>query len=673
MLRGTFKHLDGIGEKRERELWDSGVSSWSDFIEYKKQLSFFPEDSYRSKLLETSQQAFQEKNADYFAEHLPNNEHYRIALTFPEQTMFLDIETTGLSKFYDQITLIGWSMGSEYHVYIQGHCLDDFKAALKEAKAIVTFNGAIFDIPFIKSVFSDIRFPKAHIDLRFFGKPLGLAGGQKEIEVEIGIKRKVKIQGIQGEAAPILWHKYRRGDLQSLKLLIEYNHADIEGMKRIFDVTIERVITKRKLPSVVCKPVHFAKMKSRVKWRGDSKIIVSPYGGRIGPKIQYSDLNVPSGFKVVGIDLTGSEERATGWCLLEGYHALTKRILTDAEIVSETIKVRPDLISIDSPLSIPRGRTRVTDDDPGRQEFGIMRICERTLKKRGINVYPSLIFSMQQLTARGMRMADQFRKLGFPVIESYPGAAQDIMGIPRKGAGVEFLLEGLIEFGIRGDFQTITVSHDELDAITSSIVGVFFWAGKFEALGNDVEEYLIIPDLDVDTHKWLSRNVAAFSGPIAAGKTTAAEFLQDNGFSYARFSNVLEKLLLERGEEVSRESLQSIGQQVHDNYGQRWLCNKLVQLLPALGNCVIDGLRFPEDHAFMAESFGPAFYHYHIEASEQIRKKRYADRDTSTCFDKANSHTVEASISRMSNLSLQIIHNETSLELFRAVLKEKVL
>ncbi|TLS67037.1 DUF429 domain-containing protein [Mariprofundus erugo] len=673
MLTRSFRHLDGIGEKKERELWNAGVYSWAEFCEGNRQLSFFPEDDGRSKLIEASQRAFLEGDADYFAEHLPSSEHYRIALTYPEKTMFLDIETTGLSKYYDQITLIGWSMGKDFQVYVQGQDIGVFQRALNDAKAIVTFNGAIFDIPFIKSAFQDIHFPKAHIDLRFFGKQFGLSGGQKEIEVELGIKRTAELKGIQGEAAPILWHKYRRGDLHALKLLIKYNQADIEGMKTIFDVAITRLIAKRSLPVAVCKPIHFARMKSKVRWKGDAKIQVSLYDGEIGPKIRYSDLNVPSGFKVAGIDLTGSEDKATGWCLLEGNRATTKRILTDAELVAETIKANPDVISIDSPLSIPKGRIRVTDDDPGRDEFGIMRGCERTLKKRGVNVYPSLIPSMQQLTARGMRLADRFRKLGFPVIESYPGAAQDIMGIPRKGAGVEFLLEGLVEFGVEGAFQTEPVSHDELDAITSSIVGLFFWVGKFEALGNEDEEYLIIPDLDVDTDSWLNRRVVGFSGPVAAGKTTAARFLEELGYSYARFSNVLEAQLVAKGEPVSRERLQVYGQEVHEEFGQRWLCGKLVQMLPDNGNCVIDGLRFPEDYAFMVESFGPAFRHYYIEASTDLRAQRYGQRNSSNGFSTADAHAVEQSIEHLKGMALETIENQAGLDVFERMIKHLAL
>jgi hypothetical protein len=82
-----------------------------------------------------------------------------------------------------------------------------------------------------------------------------------------------------------------------------------------------------------------------------------------------------------------------------------------------------------------------------------------------------------------------------PLIESYPGAAQDIMGIPRKRASLEYLKDGLGDFGIHSEFLMTKVSHDKLDAITSAIVGVFFWSGKFEALGNNDEDYLIIPDL----------------------------------------------------------------------------------------------------------------------------------------------------------------------------------
>ena len=197
--------------------------------------------------------------------------------------------------------------------------------------------------------------------------------------------------------------------------------------------------------------------------------------------------------RIVGIDLTGSEDRPSGWCLLTDDHALTQRIRSDLDLISETVCARPHVVSIDSPLSLPYGRTRPTDDDPTRDEFGITRECERLLRARGVHVYPTLILNMQGLTARGIRLATHFRKLGIPVIESYPGAAQDILGIPRKKKGVEHLTRALLDFGVRGPISSCKLSHDELDAVTSAMVGLFFWTGKFEALGNGPGEFSDCP------------------------------------------------------------------------------------------------------------------------------------------------------------------------------------
>jgi hypothetical protein len=117
---------------------------------------------------------------------------------------------------------------------------------------------------------------------------------------------------------------------------------------------------------------------------------------------------------------------------------------------------------------------------------------------------------------------------------------------------------------------------------------------------------LIVPDVDTTLHARGKRSVIGLSGPIAAGKTTAGDFLKLSGFHYGRFSLVLADILCERGIKPSRESLQQIGEEVNKNPGQRWLGQELVRRLPDDGDLVIDGLRFPEDHAFLVETFGPA-------------------------------------------------------------------
>jgi len=181
---------------------------------------------------------------------------------------------------------------------------------------------------------------------------------------------------------------------------------------------------------------------------------------------------------VIGIDLTGSEKRASGVASLLGNgQAQTTRLKTDEEIIGYVFGAKPTLVSIDSPLSLP--------EDPTK----IYRECEITLKRRGIGVYWCLLPSMKGLTMRGISLANRLRAKGISVIESYPGAAQDILGIPRKSKGLQMLAEALAEYGIKGD---LAVSHDELDAITAAIVGQLYLEGKYEALG-----CLIIPKVSV--------------------------------------------------------------------------------------------------------------------------------------------------------------------------------
>lgn len=65
---------------------------------------------------------------------------------------------------------------------------------------------------------------------------------------------------IQGEAAPLLWHGYRRGSLDALKRLVEYNRCDIEGMKYILDKVVARLLKEGGSPSASVTGVpRFAK------------------------------------------------------------------------------------------------------------------------------------------------------------------------------------------------------------------------------------------------------------------------------------------------------------------------------------------------------------------------------------------------------------------------------
>ena len=676
MLEHTFLHLRGIGKKTERALWKEGVRTWADLATFRRsQMSLFPERRSKPLLeeLEASELALENGDSDFFADRLPKSEHYRIALTFPSETVFLDIETTGLSHYYDEITMVGAVVGSEFLFDLQGTKDTAALDALREAKCIVTFNGSIFDLKFLAKNITGLGHTKAHVDLRFFSKRFGYSGGQKSIEKEIGIRRPDELEGVTGETAPILWHEYRHGNLKAAKTLIEYNFADIEGMRGMLDHLINEIRLSDEQISEFIGQFAFSN-KSIIGWsRSESgqktnNFFVPKFSGKFGSLVTFEELHSEEApienLRVVGIDLTGSEKRATGWAFLEGHDVETTLISTDHELISKSLETSPDLISIDSPLSMPRGRIRVTDDDPGRDKFGIMRQCERELKRRGVNVYPSLLPSMQRLTARGIALAQRFRELGVPVIESYPGAAQDIMGIPRKQQGLMYLKKGLADFGVIGPYLTRDVSHDEVDAITSAVVGLFFWTGKFEAMGVPEEEFLIIPDLKTEVESWTRKSIIGISGSIASGKTTAARILEAKGWQYVRFSEVLADLLVQEGRDVNRENLQEIGYRINSEKGQRWLGRALLEKIEGEKKIVVDGLRFPEDHAFLVEEFGPAFRHVHIEAKYEIRTDRYQIDSNASDFRTAIEHPLEQHSAAMQKLADFTLSNDDSISEF---------
>lgn len=173
--------------------------------------------------------------------------------------------------------------------------------------------------------------------------------------------------------------------------------------------------------------------------------------------------------RAIGIDLTGSQERLSGVAFLSDNTLIeTVRLKSDFDIQEFVLDYLPDVVSIDSPLSLPENPQKIYRD------------CELELKRRGIGVYWCLLPSMKSLTMRGISLAGSLRAMNMKVIESYPGAAQDILNIPRKNKGVKALAGALADYGIVGN---LAVTHDELDAVTAAIVGILYLRGDYEALG----------------------------------------------------------------------------------------------------------------------------------------------------------------------------------------------
>jgi len=151
---------------------------------------------------------------------------------------YLDIETTGLSPRYNQITVIG------IHI-----CIDDdtrfiqlvgreitansILDALEGVSVIYTYNGRRFDIPFINYCLGlNLAEVFEHHDLMLDCWKNNLRGGFKAVERQLGISRK--LTEVNGHEAVRLWWRYVDSfDLDALNTLLEYNKEDVINLKTL--------------------------------------------------------------------------------------------------------------------------------------------------------------------------------------------------------------------------------------------------------------------------------------------------------------------------------------------------------------------------------------------------------------------------------------------------------
>ena len=190
---------------------------------------------------------------------------------------------------------------------------------------------------------------------------------------------------------------------------------------------------------------------------------------------------------VVGIDLAGSPKRNTGICAVRGRVVLSyQTVYTDDEILNFVKEFNPKLVAIDAPLNLPPGRKSI--EDRNGEHF---RPCDRELLARGIRFFPITLGPMRSLTTRGIALKGRLSRMGYEVVEMFPGAAQDVWGIPRKQDGLRRLKNGLVKLGLKG--LNGKMNGDELDAVTGALVGRYFLEGKAEVLGNFRQGAIIIP------------------------------------------------------------------------------------------------------------------------------------------------------------------------------------
>lgn len=245
MLRSTFLHLEGIGRATEANLWRAGILDWS-------QLIGAPGLTARHARVEeevhASERALLDQDVGWFARRLPISEHWRLYPAFAKAIAYLDIETTSLSPYEGVVTVVAVHGSLGTRSFVRGEDLEELPAYLGRYGGVVTFNGSLFDLPFLGVHFPEFVPPPAQIDLRFLFYRIGHAGGLKRIEERLGIGDRSGVEGVRGLDAVRLWNEFQRGNAASLERLVRYNRADTVNLEPLLAYAA-RELTARLLPA----------------------------------------------------------------------------------------------------------------------------------------------------------------------------------------------------------------------------------------------------------------------------------------------------------------------------------------------------------------------------------------------------------------------------------------
>ncbi|NLK25128.1 MAG: exonuclease [Euryarchaeota archaeon] len=229
-------------------LWKNGIADWTEFLETPNIDGIG--HARKAKLdtqLETAERFFDLGQTEYFSQLLPSVEHWRMYERFKDDCAYLDIETDG-QYAYANVTMVGIHRNGTNITLVRDQNLNTstLSEALEGVKILVTFNGSSFDLPILHYHFP-LAVPRVpHYDLRHACRRVGLTGGLKKIEREIGICRAREVEYVTGEEAVYLWRLWKRdGRKNALKLLKQYNQEDTENLVPIAEQVYEGL--KRRL------------------------------------------------------------------------------------------------------------------------------------------------------------------------------------------------------------------------------------------------------------------------------------------------------------------------------------------------------------------------------------------------------------------------------------------
>ncbi|TET20836.1 DUF429 domain-containing protein [Candidatus Bathyarchaeota archaeon] len=180
---------------------------------------------------------------------------------------------------------------------------------------------------------------------------------------------------------------------------------------------------------------------------------------------------------IIGIDLAGTETNPTGWAMWKNKVISTCHLHENKQILDCSLTLKPTLIAIDAPLSLPTK--------------GAMRKADKEMRKHGYPVLPPRFPAMKKLTLRAIEITKKIIKEGFDIIEVHLASTRKALKMPTKDW--QKIQQIFISMGLEAYLKTRTLTPHETDAVTAVLTAHLYLKGKTELIGDDKEGYIVIP------------------------------------------------------------------------------------------------------------------------------------------------------------------------------------
>ncbi len=183
--------------------------------------------------------------------------------------------------------------------------------------------------------------------------------------------------------------------------------------------------------------------------------------------------------KILGIDLAGKQENPSGVAFLVDHKIKLFTRYDDKEILDLINDLKPQVIVIDAPLSLPKGRCCL-EKNCKCAVGGHFRQAERDIRQYG-RVLPLTFMGMKMLTMRGIKLSTELKK-EYEVLESHPHTTSKILKFEDPYSGLNQF------FNISSE-----ANEHELDAGILTLTGLLYLKNCYITLGDPDEGIIILP------------------------------------------------------------------------------------------------------------------------------------------------------------------------------------